>query len=101
MEKHHQKCISPAIFQVLKSFARFSGHCQASQLTQIGIKELELLGNYLNRTYEDFLVNAKLKLKTTKVSRTIFSLAAMLKGMIVNWCDQKATGSKFVGSFNI
>ena len=90
METNSQKCISPAIFQVLKPYARFSGHCQASQLTQIGIEELELLGNYLNTTYDEFLTKAELKLKSTKVSRTIFSLAAMLKGMMVNWCDQKA-----------
>ena len=87
-------CLNSQIWAVLRPFARFDQKCHSSQLTRIGITELESLGAYLNSVYANFLQKAQLKLTSTKKSRTIFSLAALLSKLIPNWCAEK--GSQLV-----
>ena len=87
-------CMNQPIWDVLRPFAKFDQKCHSSQLTQIGIAELESLGTYLKSVYTNFLPKARLKLTSTKISRTIFSLAALLSELLPNWCVEK--GSKLL-----
>merc|ERR1711935_15608 len=95
----HAHCLTADILALLKPFARFDKKCHSSQLTQIGVDELSSLGRHLNRTYGDFLSKARLNLKSTKTSRTLFSLFALLQTMTPSWCSRVTLSTTYFPPF--
>ena len=82
-------CLSTAIRYAIESFGQFDETCHASQLTTVGVGELESLGRHLHAAYGSFLGrnDTRMELSTTRYSRTILSLMALLNELNPQWCN--------------